>query len=139
MAGAGLQTVRGRASGQAPVTLRDVASITPSGYTPNTPLRATKDHMFVDPLGLPQVLQPASGADQGTGLTTDFYNVDITEHRHLFSSRLPYETAVWGYAAGPGQAVVCRRRPQGIWTASFWQTRARQSGSGSGTCCRRRT
>jgi spore coat protein A len=74
-------------------------------YMPATPLGSAD--MFVDPLGLPQVLLPVTAPDPGnSGVSTDFYNVDVTQHAHRFSSRLPAETQVWGYAARPGQQAT---------------------------------
>lgn len=106
IAGAGLLMVPGRVSGQA-TTMIPVASITPAMFTPATPLLPTVTDMFVDPLTLPQVMLPTSGPDPGNNdAPTDFYNVDVTQHAHTFSSRLPSSTQVWGYAARSGQPTL---------------------------------
>ncbi len=95
--------------GGTPLGLIDPALIPIGDYTPATPLgglTGTAD-MFVDPVILPQVMLPMSNFDPVTGLTTDNYFVDITQHLHTFSSRLPAGgTPVWGYAAAAGQSVL---------------------------------
>jgi spore coat protein A len=91
--------------GGTPLGLIDPSEIPLGDYFPATPL-GIKD-MFVDRLVLPQVILPKlSAIDPVTGLLTDDYAVDVTEHFHTFSSRLPAGaggTPVWGYASGPGQ------------------------------------